>query len=137
MKLPALGFGERFIKIIFDNAIERNVEEIYVTLYMNRPELRTLYDLLVRWGSMNMALREMTTVKKLCSLRKMAGYDKSKSVKENFPNIRYDVQKFFLPIEAQYHTPLFPDSQLRTEGNFDYLGDKALKLKEQRWRESQ
>ena len=55
----------------------------------------------------------------------MAGYDKSKSVKENFPNIRYDVQKFFLPIEAQYHTPLFPDSQLRTEGNFDYLGDKA------------
>ena len=55
----------------------------------------------------------------------MTCYDISKSVKENFPNIRYNVQKFFLPIEAQYHTPLFPDSQLRTEGNFDYLGDKA------------
>lgn len=25
----------------------------------------------------------------------------------------------------QKDTPLFPDSQLRTEGNFDYLGDKA------------
>lgn len=126
-KVEASGFrlGERFIKIIFDNAIERNVEEIYVTLYMNRPELRTLYDLLVRWGFYEYGIKRNDNGEEVVLVKKMAGYDKSKSVKENFPNIRYDVQKFFLPIEAQYHTPLFPDSQLRTEGNFDYLGDKA------------
>ena len=34
-KVESTGFrlGERFIKIIFDNAIVRNVEEIYVTLF--------------------------------------------------------------------------------------------------------
>ena len=126
-KVEASGFrlGERFIKIIFDNAIERNVKEIYVTLYMNRPELRMLYDLLVRWGFYKYGIKKNCNGEEVVLVKKMADYDKSKSVKENFPNIRYDVQKFFLPIEAQYHTPLFPDSQLRTEGNFDYLGDKA------------
>lgn len=113
--------NRRFIRY----AIERNVEEIYVTLYMNRPELRTLYDLLVRWGFYEYGIKRNDNGEEVVLVKKMAGYDKSKSVKENFPNIRYDVQKFFLPIEAQYHTPLFPDSQLRTEGNFDYLGDKA------------
>lgn len=51
-KVEASGFrlGERFIKIIFDNAIERHLQEIYVTLFMDRPELKALYDLLVRWG---------------------------------------------------------------------------------------
>ena len=126
-KVEASGFrlGERFIKIIFDNAIERNVEEIYVTLYMNRPELRMLYDLLVRWGFYKYGIKKNCNGEEVVLIKKMTGYDISKSVKENFPNIRYNVQKFFLPIEAQYHTPLFPDSQLRTEGNFDYLGDKA------------
>lgn len=126
-KVEASGFrlGERFIKIIFDNAIERNVEEIYVTLFMNRPELRTLYGLLIRWGFYEYGIKKNCNGEEVVLVKKMAGYDISKSVKENFPNIRYNVQKFFLPIEAQYHTPLFPDSQLRTEGNFDYLGDKA------------
>ena len=94
-------------------------------LYMNRPELRMLYDLLVRWGFYKYGIKKNCNGEEVVLVKKMAGYDISKSVKENFPNIRYNVQKFFLPIEAQYHTPLFPDSQLRTEGNFDYLGDKA------------
>ena len=92
---------------------------------MNRPELRMLYDLLIRWGFYKYGIKKNCNGEEVVLVKKMAGYDISKSVKENFPNIRYNVQKFFLPIEAQYHTPLFPDSQLRTEGNFDYLGDKA------------
>ena len=98
-KVEASGFrlGERFIKIIFDNAIERNVEEIYVTLYMNRPELRMLYDLLVRWGFYKYGIKKNCNGEEVVLIKKMTGY----------------------------HTPLFPDSQLRTEGNFDYLGDKA------------
>lgn len=49
-KVEASGFrlGERFIKIIFDNAIERRIDEIYVTLLKDRPELTALYDLLLR-----------------------------------------------------------------------------------------
>lgn len=126
-KVEASGFrlGERFIKIIFDNAIERSVDEIYVTLYMNRPELRTLCGLLSRWGFYEYGIKRNGDSEEVVLVKKMACFDMSKSTKENYPNIRYDMQKFFLPIEAQYHTPLFPDSQLRTEGSFDYLGDKA------------
>ena len=38
-KVVATGFrlGERFIKIILDNAIERNVDEVYVSLFEDRP----------------------------------------------------------------------------------------------------
>ena len=51
-KVDATGFrlGERFIKIILDNAIEQRVDEVYVTLFENRPELETLVALLSRWG---------------------------------------------------------------------------------------
>ena len=37
-KVESTGFrlGERFIKIIFDNALHRNVDEIYVTLFTDR-----------------------------------------------------------------------------------------------------
>ena len=51
-KVESSGFrlGERFIKIIFDNALERNVDEIYITLFDNKPELKALCDLLKRWG---------------------------------------------------------------------------------------
>ena len=40
-KVESTGFrlGERFIKIIFDNALQRKVDEIYVTLFTDRGEL--------------------------------------------------------------------------------------------------
>ena len=51
-KVESSGFrlGERFIKIIFDNALQRNVDEIYVTLFNDRQELFALKSLLERWG---------------------------------------------------------------------------------------
>lgn len=51
-KVESTGFrlGERFVKIIFDNAQQRNVDEIYVTLFTDRGELVALEELLYRWG---------------------------------------------------------------------------------------
>ena len=51
-KVESTGFrlGERFVKIIFDNAQKRKVDEIYVTLYNDRDELKALEELLYRWG---------------------------------------------------------------------------------------
>ena len=51
-KVISNGFrlGERFIKIIFDNALKNRVQEIYVTIYDKRPEQRRLIELLVQWG---------------------------------------------------------------------------------------
>lgn len=42
--------GERFLKIIFDNAIQYKVDEIYVTVFDKRPEQGQLIDMLKGWG---------------------------------------------------------------------------------------
>ncbi len=51
-KVTSNGFkiGERFLKIIFDNALQYNVEEIYVTIFDKRPEQIRLISLLEEWG---------------------------------------------------------------------------------------
>src|SRR5690606_41146356 len=42
--------GERFMKIIFDNALARKVDEIYVTIFEKRDEQQRLIALLEEWG---------------------------------------------------------------------------------------
>ncbi len=51
-KVISNGFrlGERFVKIIFDNALKNHVQEIYVTIYDKRAEQRRLIELLEQWG---------------------------------------------------------------------------------------
>lgn len=128
-KVEASGFrlGERFIKIIFDNAIERRLNEIYVTLFMNSPELKALYDLLKRWGFEEYGTKRTNEKDELVLIKRLGSYNDTLTPKQNFPNIKYSRQKFFLPIEAKYHTPLLPDSQLKTENEVDFLGDKPHK----------
>jgi L-amino acid N-acyltransferase YncA len=49
MKVEARGtrLGERFLRLMFDQALERHVEEIYVTVF---PKHEGLINLLTRWG---------------------------------------------------------------------------------------
>ncbi len=51
-KVTSNGFkiGERFLKIIFDNALQYHVSEIYVTIFDKRPEQIRLIALLEEWG---------------------------------------------------------------------------------------
>ena len=116
-KVEATGFrlGERFIKIIFDNAIERNLDEIYVTLFMDKPELRALYDLLTRWGFCEHGVKKSNGKEETVLVKHLGGYDEKEDVISNFPNLKPDCRKTILPIYPQYHTPLFPDSILNNE----------------------
>lgn len=120
-KVVATGFrlGERFIKIILDNAIEQNVDEVYVTLFEDRPELETLVALLSRWGFENYGTKISTGETVLT--KQMRQYIPELSPRQNFPNLLYGVQKFILPILPQYHTSLLPDSILRNENESDFL----------------
>lgn len=126
-KVESTGFrlGERFIKIIFDNAIERGLDEIYVTLFLNRPELRALFDLLIKWGFFEYGTKMSHGKSELVLLKKLGVYDSSKTVIENYPNINMDTNKYILPIQPQYHTSLFPDSALYRERGVDIIGDLA------------
>lgn len=125
-KVEASGFrlGERFIKIIFDNAIQRNVNEIYVTLYMDRPELRALYDLLIKWGFYEHGVKRSNEKEELVLVKKIGVYEQNKDIIWNFPNIN-NQKKMILPIMPQYHTNLFPDSKLNTENEVDFMENVA------------
>ena len=120
-KVDATGFrlGERFVKIIFDNALERNVDEIYITLFENRSELQMLSELLNRWGFQKHGVKRSTG--ETVMTKQMKEYNPNLTVKGNFPNLQYGRQKFILPIYPKYHTALIPDSILKNENEDDFL----------------
>ena len=122
-KVEASGFrlGERFVKIIFDNAIARNVDEIYVTLFKDRDELKRLYDLLRRWGFCEYGVKVTDGQQETVLVKKLGTYDTTKPVISNFPNLNKNSAKMILPIMSCYHTSLFPDSRLNTE--LEYIGN--------------
>lgn len=124
-KVESTGFrlGERFVKIIIDNAIENNVDEIYVTLFDNRKELQALKHLLYRWGFGDFGFKTTSNGKELVLVKNMVDFDSTKDVKYNFPLFDRDCNKFILPIFPVYHTTLLPDSILNTESSLDIIGN--------------
>lgn len=123
-KVESTGFrlGERFIKIIFDNALQRNVDEIYVTLFTDKTELSALAELLGRWGFVFHGTKENNGRKEQVLVKKLKDLNENISFRMNFPNIDYNCNKFILPILPQYHTTLLPDSKLKNENEVDFLG---------------
>lgn len=123
-KVESTGFrlGERFVKIIFDNALQRNVDEIYVTLFTDRDELMALDDLLQRWGFFHYGIKRNNDREEQVLVKNMKAYLQDLSVRKNFPNILFDCNKYILPIYPQYHTTLLPDSKLNNEDKVNFLG---------------
>lgn len=121
-KVESTGFrlGERFIKIIFDNARKAKVDEIYLTMFEGEQQIMTLKNLLQDWGFKEYGYKYLNGKQELILTKKMDTYDRSLSVKENYPYVSRDSQKFFLPIRSKYHTSIFPDSQLTTESKEDF-----------------
>ncbi|MDR1087477.1 MAG: hypothetical protein LBL16_04530 [Endomicrobium sp.] len=107
-KVLSTGFrlGERFIKIIFDNAIQYGVEEIYLTMFEYRDDLQVLADLLVKWGFVKYGKKTTRNGEETVFVKKLGVYDSNLSVKENFPNILYSKQKFIFLVFI-YNLPVF------------------------------
>lgn len=123
-KVESTGFrlGERFVKIIFDNAQQCNVKEIYVTLFTDRSELVALKDLLCRWGFVEYGVKHNGEKTETVLIKKLHTMDKGFTPRLNFPNISLNCNKFILPIRPEYHTTLLPDSKLNSENRIDFLG---------------
>ena len=124
-KVEASGFrlGERFVKIIFDNAIARNLNEIYITLFKDREELKALNDLLIRWGFFEYGVKETDGKQEAVLVKKLGEYDPTRTTISNFPNLKRNSVKMILPIQSQFHTSLFPDSRLNTELELEYIAN--------------
>ncbi len=117
--------GERFLKIIFDNALKQKVEEIYVTVFPNRPDQLQLIFLLGQWGFLLHGEKVTTDGTEQVYVRDFNSerLRDSEQPKFQFPFIKLKGRFFVVSIKPEYHRELFPDSLLKTENPLDYIED--------------
>ncbi|MEJ7678984.1 MAG: hypothetical protein WKG06_14250 [Segetibacter sp.] len=109
--------GERFLKIVFDNALANKVDEIYVTIFNKRDEQLRLIDLLDDWGFNFWGKKDNG---ELVYVRNFERKFSSENPRLTFPFISKSSRFFLVPIYPEYHTELFPDSILRTESPLNF-----------------
>jgi hypothetical protein len=119
--LTPFRLGERFIKIIFDNALNLAVDEIYITVFPKRTGQLLLIGLLKDWGFTKYGTKET-----LSGIEEVYVRDFRSSVDNNNPNLSFPYMSlrnrpFIVPIYPEYHTELFPDSILRTESPLNFV----------------
>ena len=124
LKVTSNGFkiGERFLKIIFDNALQYNVSEIYVTIFDKRPEQARLIALLEEWGFNYFGNKGTATGDEKVYVK---NFERAQEInllqpKKTFPFISLGSKVYIVPIYPEYHTELFPDSILRTESPINF-----------------
>lgn len=128
LKVASNGYkiGERFLKIVFDNAHQYDVEEIYVTVFDKRPEQIQLIEMLKEWGFESFGIKSTENGEELVLTRP---FGKSlpaniENPKFTYPYFSWDTRKFIIKIEPQYHTDLFPDSINTKEDESKYVENK-------------
>ena len=113
--------GERFLKIIFDNALQYKVDEIYVTIFDKRDEQKRLIGLLEDWGFVKFGIKETSNGNELVYVRDFKPTFNKENPKLTFPYISRGTKIFMIPIYPDYHTELLPDSILTTESPYDFV----------------
>jgi predicted nucleic acid-binding protein len=113
--------GERFLKIIFDNALRFGVGEIYVTIFNRTLEQKRLIGLLQEWGFKYHGLKESGTGQEQVFIRDFHPAVDKANPKLTFPYVDADANVYFVPIYPDYHTNLLPDSILNNESKADYV----------------
>lgn len=111
--------GERFMKIIFDNALKNKVDEIYLTIFDKRDEQIRLIDLLEQWGFKLWGKKN----DELVYVRNFAKQTDENNLKQCYPYISRNNNCFIVPIYPDYHTELLPDSILNTESPEEFIED--------------
>ncbi len=111
--------GERFMKIIFDNALARKVDEIYVTIFEKREEQQRLIGLLEEWGFHKHGTKGEDG--ELVYVRDFTPNVNTENPKLTFPYLSAEQNVFLIPIYPDYHTELLPDSYLKTESPQNFI----------------
>lgn len=127
-KVTANGFklGERFLKIIFDNAFRQKVDEIYVTIFDKRSEQERLILLLEEWGFNYYGIKSTKNGDEKVYVK---DFRRGETINIDFPKLTYpfisrESDVYIVPIYQVYHTELFPDSYLRTESPLDFIENR-------------
>jgi len=123
LKVTLNGFrlGERFLKIVFDNAPRFKVDEIYVTIFNKRIEQQRLINLFEEYGFSFHGFKRGPGGNELVYVRSFARVANRLSPKATYPFVSMAGRIFIVSIYPAYHTELFPDSILRTESLMNFV----------------
>lgn len=113
--------GERFLKIIFDNALRYKVDEIYVTIFDKREEQIRLINLLEDWGFSYWGEKRTINGIEQVLIRDFKRVFNIANPKLTYPFISRNTQANIVPIYPDYHTELLPDSILQSESPIHFL----------------
>jgi len=125
-KVVSNGFklGERFLKIVFDNALRYEVDEIYVTRFRRTPEQDRLIRMLEDWGFLFHGTKTTQAGTEQVLVRDFRpGFDTT-DPRRTYPYLSRKTRQFIVPIYPQYHTELLPDSILNTESADDFVENR-------------
>lgn len=122
-KVTSTGYklGERFLKIIFDNALLYEVDEIYVTIFDKREEQIRLIKLLQDWGFMHHGVKTTENGDEQVYIKSFSPTQDLTNPRKSFPFVSRRTNKHIVPIYPSYHTELFPDSILNNESPHDFV----------------
>lgn len=112
--------GERFLKIIFDNSLANNVDEIYLTIFDKSEEHERLIGLIEDWGFDYYGSKSSPSGVEKVYVKDFKPLPDENNPKSTYPFISKKRRYFIVPIYPEYHTELFPDSILKTESELDY-----------------
>ncbi|MBM3882452.1 MAG: hypothetical protein FJ387_22465 [Verrucomicrobia bacterium] len=116
--------GERFLKIIFDNALLFKVDEIYVTIFRKDADQERLIALLLDWGFVQHGVKRSSSGEELVYVRDFSPRADASNPLATYPFMSRAQRKFVVPIYPEYHTELLPDSILRTESPLDFVENR-------------
>lgn len=123
LKVELNGFkiGERFLKIIFDNAMRQRADEIYVTIFPHTIEQERLISLLEDFGFRMHGEKVNAYGNERVYVRDLTPRFDARKPRLTFPFVSRTQRSFLVPIYPDYHTALLPDSILRTESPADFI----------------
>ena len=129
LKVTLNGFklGERFLKIVFDNALRLKIDEIYVTIFRRRLEQERLIYLLQDFGFKHHGTKTTSSGVEEVYARDLNKFHQIGTPKKNYPFLYKKTNKFIVPIYPEYHTDLLPDSILTTESPDDFKENEPFR----------
>lgn len=127
VNLNGFRLGERFLKIIFDNALKQKVDEIYVTIFNKRSEDERLINLLLDWGFRYWGVKTSPSGEEQVYFRDFSKSFNASKPKLTFPYFSLNSNVYLVSIYPEYHTNLFPDSILRTESPENFVENEPFR----------
>lgn len=124
VSLNGFKLGERFMKIVFDNALNFDVDEIYVTIFDRTEGQERLIDVLEAWGFRKHGIKHAAGGDEFVYVRDFQPKADIFKPSLSYPYVSNHARKFIVPIYPKYHTELFPDSYLRTESPDNFVENR-------------